>query len=151
MKRLSCRLHPRTRAALLREGLEFGGRVRTIAPAGYFDMMQLEENARLIATDSGGVQREAYFLSKPCLTLRDETEWTETVTAGWNRLVGVSPEEIAEEWFAFAPPAAHPPLFGDGTAAQLIAAHLVGTHGVDATRNGSLEPEALTMLLEVSA
>ncbi len=114
-------LHPRTRAALLRDGLEFGGRVRTIAPAGYFDMTQLEENARLIATDSGGVQREAYFLSKPCLTLRDETEWSETVTAGWNKLVGVAPDVIADAWFNFSPPAQQPPLFGDGRAAEKIA------------------------------
>lgn len=117
-------LHPRTRGALERHGLKFGGRVRTIAPAGYFDMMQLEENARLIATDSGGVQREAYFLAKPCLTLRDETEWTETVDVGWNQLVGVVPAAITDAWFAFAPPAEHPPLFGDGTAANQIAAAL---------------------------
>ncbi len=119
-------LHPRTRNAMASNGLAFGGRVHTIAPAGYFDMTQLEENARLIATDSGGVQREAYFLGKPCLTLRDETEWGETVTAGWNRLVGVSPETIAEAWFTFAPPAAQPPLFGEGDAAQKIVRILAG-------------------------
>jgi UDP-N-acetylglucosamine 2-epimerase len=119
-------LHPRTHGALKQQGLAFGGRVRTIAPAGYFDMTQLEENARLIATDSGGVQREAYFLRKPCLTLRDETEWNETIDAGWNRLVGVSRREIADAWFSFAPPAGQPPLFGDGDAAVKIAAHLTG-------------------------
>lgn len=119
-------VHPRTRAALAREGLEFGPHVRTIAPAGYFDMVRLEENARLIATDSGGVQREAYFLSRPCITLRDETEWTETVEAGWNLLVGVEPDVVLDAWFNFAPPAAQPALFGTGDAAQRIVAILEG-------------------------
>lgn len=118
-------LHPRTRSAMERNGLQFGGRVRPIAPVGYFDMLLLEENARLIATDSGGVQREAYFLAKPCLTLRDETEWGETVAAGWNRLVGVVPDVIAEAWWSFSPPAEQPPLFGDGTAARQIADFLL--------------------------
>ena len=84
-------------------------------------MMVLEENARLIATDSGGVQREAYYFAKPCLTLRDETEWTETVDAGWNLLVGADCQKIVDAWFTFQPPAAHPPVLGDGTAAEKIA------------------------------
>jgi len=88
---------------------------------GYFDMMVLEENARIIATDSGGVQREAYFMSKPCLTLRDETEWTETVEVGWNKLVGVEVEKVVNEWKTFAPPPAQPPIFGDGKAGEKIA------------------------------
>ena len=87
---------------------------------GYFDMMILEENARLIATDSGGVQREAYYLSVPCLTFRDETEWTETVAVGWNKLVGVEPGRIIETCSNFSPPAEHPPIFGDGTAGERI-------------------------------
>jgi UDP-GlcNAc3NAcA epimerase len=113
--------HPRTRKALERGGFEFAAHVRLIEPVGYFDMMVLEENARLIATDSGGVQREAYFLGVPCLTLRDETEWHETVMAGWNRLVGVEPERVLAEWTTFTPPAGQPPLFGDGTAGERIA------------------------------
>jgi UDP-N-acetylglucosamine 2-epimerase len=113
--------HPRTRNTLARLGLEFAPHVRVIEPVGYFDMMMLEEQARLIATDSGGVQREAYFLGVPCLTLRDETEWTETVAAGWNKLVGAEPERIVEAWFSFTPPLEHPPIFGDGTAGQRIA------------------------------
>ncbi|HVO68695.1 MAG TPA: UDP-N-acetylglucosamine 2-epimerase (non-hydrolyzing), partial [Aggregatilineaceae bacterium] len=83
--------HPRTRKALERWGFELAPHIRLVEPVGYFDMTVLEENARLVATDSGGVQREAYFLGVPCLTLRDETEWQETVAAGWNRLVGVEP------------------------------------------------------------
>ncbi len=113
--------HPRTRQAIERLGFTLAARVRLIEPVGYFDMMVLEENARLIATDSGGVQREAYFLGVPCLTLRDETEWQETVTAGWNRLVGVQAERVLAEWASFAPPIAHPPIFGDGTAGEKIA------------------------------
>jgi UDP-N-acetylglucosamine 2-epimerase len=94
--------------------------VQVVEPVGYFDMMVLEENARLIATDSGGVQREAYFLKIPCLTLRDETEWTETVEAGWNKLVGADTQTICAAWRSFVPPAQQPPLFGDGHAAQNI-------------------------------
>jgi UDP-GlcNAc3NAcA epimerase len=113
--------HPRTRKAILQLGLEFKPHVHLIEPVGYFDMMMLEAHARLIATDSGGVQREAYFLSIPCLTLRDETEWTETVVVGWNKLVGAETEAILEAWFNFSPPAEQPPIFGDGTAGQRIA------------------------------
>ncbi len=113
--------HPRTRKALAQIGAQFADHVRLVEPVGYLDMMMLEENARLIATDSGGVQREAYFLNVPCLTLRDETEWIETVQVGWNKLVGVEPERVAEAWFTFAPPAEHPPIFGNGAAAERIA------------------------------
>ena len=84
-------------------------------------MMVLEENARIIATDSGGVQREAYFMKKPCLTLRDETEWTETVQVGWNKLVGVDVDTILNGWKTFTPPTEQPPIFGDGTAGEKIA------------------------------
>jgi UDP-N-acetylglucosamine 2-epimerase len=113
-------VHPRTRRAIENLNLGFSEHVRVIDPVGYFDMMVLEENARVIATDSGGVQREAYFLSIPCITLRDETEWVETVTAGWNRLVGVEPESILDAWKNFNPPSRHPDLFGDGTASLKI-------------------------------
>jgi UDP-N-acetylglucosamine 2-epimerase len=113
--------HPRTRKVLAQLGADFAPHVKLVDPVGYFDMMMLEENARLIATDSGGVQREAYFFSRPCLTLRDETEWSETVAAGWNKLVGVEPELILESWANFTPPAEQPPIFGDGTAGQHIA------------------------------
>lgn len=113
--------HPRTRKALDRTGATFDDHVRLIEPVGYFDILVLEENARLIATDSGGVQREAYFLGVPCLTLRDETEWVDTVRVGWNRLVGTEPKTILEAWFSFRPPDERPPIFGDGTAGQRIA------------------------------
>ena len=114
-------VHPRTRAAIERLGLTFARHVRAIDPIGYLDMIVLESHARLILTDSGGVQREAYFLSIPCLTLREETEFVEAVTADWNRLVGTDPEQIVATAREFAPPADHPPLFGDGHAAERIA------------------------------
>lgn len=114
-------VHPRTAQVLDEHGIQAGPQVRQLAPVGYFDMLILEENARLIATDSGGVQREAYFLGVPCLTLRDETEWVETITAGWNELVGCDPERILGAWRNFAPPAQRPPIFGDGRAAGRIA------------------------------
>lgn len=113
--------HPRTRKALAQLGVKLAEQVRFIEPVGYFDMMLLEQNARLIATDSGGVQREAYFLGIPCLTLRDETEWTETVEVGWNKLVGADPFRMIDAWFSFSPPAERPPIFGDGTAGERIA------------------------------
>ena len=81
-------LHPRTRKALSREGLleDVTSRLRVIDPVGYLDMVTLEKNAGVVATDSGGVQKEAFFHGAPCVTLRDETEWVELVELGWNRL-----------------------------------------------------------------
>ena len=114
-------VHPRTRKALEALELQLGDSLHIIDPVGYFDMLVLEENARLIATDSGGVQREAYYMSVPCLTLRDETEWTATVETGWNKLVGADAKMIVDNWFNFAPPAEHPFIYGDGTAALRIA------------------------------
>lgn len=91
-------LHPRTRNVLQDSGLlhRLAAAVTLIDPVGYLDMVQLEQNASVIATDSGGVQKEAFFHSVPCVTLRDETEWTELVQAGWNRLIPpTSADEIA--------------------------------------------------------
>jgi len=116
--------HPRTQKALARLGAEFAPHVQVIEPVGYFDMLMLEEGARLIMTDSGGVQREAYFLAIPCLTLRHETEWVETVETGWNRLVGTDPSTIVNAWHTFEPSPERPPIFGDGRASQHIAAIL---------------------------
>lgn len=113
-------VHPRTRKSLAEMDVHFAPHIRVIDPVPYFDMIVLEENARLIATDSGGVQREAYFLRKPCLTVRNETEWTATVESGWNLLVGADPLKICAAWFSFQPPQEQPPIFGDGRAAQRI-------------------------------
>jgi UDP-N-acetylglucosamine 2-epimerase len=113
-------VHPRTRAALA-AGLPLRSHVRAIDPVGPLDMVRLEQGARLILTDSGGVQKEAYWLAVPCLTLRDETEWVETVAQGWNVLVGTDPARIVAAVASFAPSGSPPPLYGTGHAAAAIA------------------------------
>ena len=118
-------VHPRTRHALSQRHLVLAEHIRAIEPVGYLDMLALEDSARLIATDSGGVQREAYYLGIPCLTLRNETEWTATVETGWNRLVGIEPQSIKAAWHTFTPPGPRPPIYGEGTAGQRIAELLV--------------------------
>jgi UDP-N-acetylglucosamine 2-epimerase len=140
-------LHPRTSRALA--GLEArpGPNLKLIEPVGYFDMLVLEEQARLIATDSGGVAREAYFLGTPCLTLRDETEWSDVVATGWNRLVGADPERILANWHAFQPPVARPALFGDGTAAQRIARLLAERPPVYGRRRSGPAPSGAPLTL----
>lgn len=118
-------LHPRTRARLDAAGPSPapGGALRLVEPLGYLDMLRLMGDCRRVLTDSGGLQKEAYWLGKPCLTLRAETEWTETIAAGWNWLVHDDPARIGAALHA-PPPAAHPPLYGDGRAAARIAAAL---------------------------
>jgi UDP-N-acetylglucosamine 2-epimerase len=79
--------HPRTQAAMTAAGAQVGSNTVVIDPVGYLEMLLLEDGAEAIVTDSGGVQKEDYFAGRPCITLRERTEWTETVTAGWNMLV----------------------------------------------------------------
>jgi len=116
-------LHPRTEAALSRRGLlERTERAALVTPPlGYLDFTALLINARVCLTDSGGVQKEAYLHSVPCLTLRDTSEWVETIELGWNRLVDMQPQAVAEALAALHVPAEHPPLYGDGHAADRIA------------------------------
>ena len=90
-------VHPRTKKKVEEYNLEFLiEKIQVIEPVGYLDMIQLEKNAKAILTDSGGVQKEAFWLRVPCITLRDETEWVETVRYGWNRLVGADKEKILD-------------------------------------------------------
>jgi UDP-N-acetylglucosamine 2-epimerase len=114
--------HPRTRAALRAGGVALGANMRVIDPVGYLAMLVLEQGAEVVLTDSGGVQKEAYFAGRPCVTLRDTTEWTETVAAGWNVLVGTDPGAIAAATDGFRPTAGRPALFGDGHAAEKVVA-----------------------------
>jgi UDP-GlcNAc3NAcA epimerase len=113
-------LHPRTRARLDQAGLleRLGGLTLT-APLGYLDFLELTRHARAVLTDSGGVQKEAYLLGVPCLTMRDTTEWTETVEAGWNVLVDLD-RDAALAALELAPPAERPELYGGGRAAQRV-------------------------------
>lgn len=136
-------VHPRTRQAIAASGFAagLGAEVRLVEPVGYLDMLMLERHAALVSTDSGGVQKEAFFCNVPCVTLRDETEWLELVEAGWNRLapprndaqvaaailtaLGTRGKEIAP--------------YGDGTAGVRIAALLAG-EGTDAAAASAPPP-----------
>lgn len=120
-------LHPRTRAAFERMSLDSLGSLRCIAPLSYFDMLGYLERAQFVLTDSGGLQKEAFLFGKRCITLRDQTEWTELVELDANRLVGSDPRRIREA-FAWAEPPLDdvPPVYGDGTAGDKIVRHLVG-------------------------
>ena len=110
-------VHPRSRKVMTQLDFRPRPHLRLLDPLGYFEMVTLSRSARLILTDSGGLQKEAYWLGVPCITLRDETEWVETVEAGWNRLVGSDCEKIVHAAHSFVPPASRPPLYGDGNMA----------------------------------
>lgn len=121
--------HPRLRKAIDQSGLRASANVRLIDPVGYLDMLGLTAAARLVLTDSGGLQKEAYALEVPCVTLREETEWVETVEVGWNRLVGSERERIvagARQALA-ATPSNHPDLYGEGHASERIVEILAGS------------------------
>jgi UDP-GlcNAc3NAcA epimerase len=120
-------LHPRTRATLERDGLLAAARaLQIIEPVGYLDMVMLEKHAALIVTDSGGVQKEAYFYEVPCVTLRDETEWVELLEAGWNRLVPPTDANAVAEGIrsSFGQKGRSTRLYGDGKAASKIVSIL---------------------------
>jgi UDP-GlcNAc3NAcA epimerase len=118
-------IHPRTKQILDKYGASLDGKLRTAPPQGYFEMLALEANARKILTDSGGVQKEAFYLNVPCVTLRDCTEWVETVALGANRLAGSDPlaiqtavQEVNDLSWIDAKP------YGDGKAARKIVSEL---------------------------
>jgi UDP-GlcNAc3NAcA epimerase len=116
-------LHPRTRARLQAAGLlaelQADDRVRLAPPLGYLDFTALLLGARAVLTDSGGVQKEAYLAGVPCVTLRDRTEWTETVQTGWNALVDLDAQAALRALEA-PPPGSRPPLYGDGYAGDRV-------------------------------
>ena len=114
-------LHPRTRRLLSDGGLKpLLGRVRMVDPLSFMEMLALEQSARVVITDSGGVQKEAFFYGVPCVTMRDETEWVETVQLQWNRLVGASRSLIASAAILAVPGVSGLSPYGDGRAAQRI-------------------------------
>lgn len=115
-------IHPRTKQSIIRFGFEeLLSPFICTEPLGYLDMLQAESNCSTVLTDSGGVQKEAYFFGKRCITLRDQTEWVETVEAGWNIVVGTDPAKILDAWNSFNVPIEIPQLFGSGQAGALIA------------------------------
>lgn len=117
--------HPRTLKAIKSAEFSLGKNIKLIEPVGYLDMLWLEKNARMILTDSGGVQKEAYWMGVPCVTLRNETEWVETAQTGWNIVAGVDRAKILSAVRDFPVPASRPALFGNGDASQQIVQHLV--------------------------
>ncbi len=114
-------VHPRTRARLEAAGML--DRLPLSPPLGYLEFTALLHHARAVLTDSGGVQKEAYLAATPCITLRDTTEWTETVDAGWNVLVDLD-AAAALAALEREPPAERPPLYGDGRAGERVVAAL---------------------------
>jgi len=126
-------LHPRTKKTKEAFGIkEKGKSLRLIGPVSYFDMLLLEKNANVILTDSGGVQKEAFWFGVPCITLREETEWVETVEGGWNRLVGADTHKIIEAVHEALGPQQSPStgkkegIYGDGRAGERVVAVLRG-------------------------
>ncbi len=120
-------IHPRTRRVLNDSGAgSVNGNLRAVAPLGYLDMLAMEKHALAVVTDSGGVQKEAFYLGRPCVTLRDETEWPETVELGANQLVGTEPDKILGAMRSARPNlqnVASP--YGDGKASEHILKELV--------------------------
>jgi len=114
-------VHPRTRSALAREGLELAPHVRAEPPLGYLDFAALASQARVILTDSGGLQKEAYWYGVPCVTMRPSTEWVDTVEVGANVLVDDDPGRIASAVAEARMPDERPQLYGDGHASERIA------------------------------
>jgi UDP-GlcNAc3NAcA epimerase len=114
-------MHPRTSAALERDRLTLSEHVLMLPPLGYLDFAALAAQARVIVTDSGGLQKEAYWYSVPCVTLRPSTEWVDTVSLGANRLVDDDPVALAEAVADARMPTERPQLYGDGKAAERIA------------------------------
>jgi UDP-GlcNAc3NAcA epimerase len=117
-------LHPRTRASLKSQNITLQAKV--IDPVGYIDMLALLERCSLVLTDSGGLQKEAYFFNKYCVTLRDQTEWVELVSSGANTVVGSDPKKIVETFreHVHKKPNRVDSLYGDGNASRIIVSRL---------------------------
>ena len=117
--------HPRTRGVLSRLGVDVktARGLHYVEPLGYLDMIEMEQSAQMVVTDSGGVQKEAFFFGKPCVTLRDETEWVELVESGWNRLAPPLSSDSLLGAFRAALGTTGAPVqpYGDGDAADRIA------------------------------
>ena len=114
-------VHPRTRQIINKNGMDIPKNILLIKPASYLNFINLEVNSKKIITDSGGIQKEAYILKKPCITLRSETEWVETVEAGWNLLLNpVKETKLAEKIESFEPCGSYKDLFGENVADKMV-------------------------------
>jgi UDP-N-acetylglucosamine 2-epimerase len=119
-------VHPRTKQILSSAGVSLNGKLRPVDPLGYLEMLAAEKHAVKILTDSGGVQKEAFYLKVPCITLRERTEWPETVELGANRIAGTCPDAIRAAVNAnHSPEWSHATPYGDGTAAERIVSELL--------------------------
>jgi len=114
-------VHPRTEKMIRHFRIKMPLNICMIPPQGYLDFLRLQAASRLILTDSGGIQKEAYIMEKPCITLRPETEWVETVKAGWNRLMSTEEPGFVDQVHGFFPPDNHPDLFGKRVAERMLS------------------------------
>jgi len=116
--------HPRTKKMLINYGLfeKLNDNIKIIDPVGYFDMLVLQKNSKKILTDSGGIQKEAFILGVPCVTLRENTEWVETLHGGWNILVGPNKQKIIDATMNLYPEDHRENIFGNGDASKKISA-----------------------------
>jgi UDP-N-acetylglucosamine 2-epimerase (non-hydrolysing) len=122
-------IHPRTKKILQEKSL-FGRleeckNIKVIEPLGYIDFVKLMQNANKIITDSGGVQKESYMLNVPCITIRENTEWKETVEAGWNILTGTNTNKIVNAVVNWDPPKVIEPIFGSGDTSKIIRDYII--------------------------
>ena len=117
-------IHPRTNN-ILEKPLFKPKNIQFTEPLGYLDFIQLENNSKRIITDSGGIQKEAFILKKPCITLRSETEWVETVEEGWNLLLNPHEKDLAEKIIDFNVPEKQNAVFGENVALKMV--ELIGS------------------------
>lgn len=116
-------IHPRTKKIISSNNIEVPKQIEILDPVGYLEFISLQKNSIAIITDSGGIQKEAYVLRKPCITLRSETEWIETVEVGWNKLIDIEKEEDVNSGILnFSPPDNHPDLFGKNVTEKIFNA-----------------------------
>jgi len=119
-------VHPRTRKTLEQQGFQLASHVKMVEPVGYLKMLAYESACLAVLTDSGGIQKEAFFFRKPCITMRDSTEWIELVEAGWNTLTGADTDKIIAAVKNIYIPEGYPSLYGDGHCAEKIVSCLNG-------------------------
>ncbi len=113
-------VHPRTRNIINKNSVNIPEQVELIDPQGYIEFQGLIKHAEKVITDSGGLQKEAYIAGKPCITLRPETEWVETVETGWNVLMDITDAELVEKIVAFNPKGERPDLYGKDVAKRMV-------------------------------